>query len=90
MNDFEIRYNAMEHAMLLMIQRLTFEVANTKGDQASKWVEGFRNAIVTEINDTMNLEAGAKVPRPNQVSEMAKSIVEGVATMTKERLAELK
>ncbi len=90
MEEFEIRYNAMEQAMLLMIQRLAFEVAKTKGEQANQWVEGFRNAIVTEINNTMVREAGGNVPRPTEISEMAKSVVEGIATMTKDRLAELK
>lgn len=88
MDEFLVRYNAMEQAMLLMLQRLTYEVAKTKGDQANEWVDGFRNAIVTEINDTMHGAPGSTTPRPNEITDMAKSVVEGIATMTKDRLAE--
>lgn len=88
MHEFEVRYNAMEQAMLLMIQRLTLELARSKGDQAAQWVDSFRNALVTEINDTMTGQPGEKIPRPPEISLMAKSIVEGIATMTRDRLAE--
>ena len=88
MEEFEIRYNAMEQAMLLMIQRLALEVAKSKGDDATTWVDQFRNAVVTEINDTMHGAPGSTTPRPKEITDMAVSVVSSVATMTKARLAE--
>jgi hypothetical protein len=85
--DFETRYNAMEHAKLIMIQRLLMEVAAIKGNEANQFIDAFRNACITEISDT-TVEAGSQ--RPLEISKIAKSIVEGVAEMAKDRLQQRK
>lgn len=83
MNEFEIRYNAVEQASLLMVQRLMLEIAIMKGEQGSAWIDTFRNAVVSEIGDT---QASDGEQRPAAIKAMARSVVENVARMSQERL----
>ncbi|KQQ70925.1 hypothetical protein ASF70_18955 [Rhizobium sp. Leaf321] len=85
--EFETRYNAMEHAKLIMIQRLLLELASLKGAGGSQFIEEFRNACVTEISDT---KAEGAAERPVEISQVARSIVEGVAAMAKDRFLQRK
>ncbi len=87
MDDFEVRYNAMEQANLLMTQRLILEIAIMKGDEGSTWIDRFRNAVVSEIGDTKGIDGN---PRPVAMTSMARSVVEGVAKMAQTRLTQLK
>lgn len=81
MEEFEIRYNAMEHALLMMSQRLILEVARSKGENGAAWIDAFRNAVTGEISDTR--QVGDE--RPVAVTKMARSVVEGVTSMAKHR-----
>lgn len=85
MNDFEVRYNAMERANLIMIQRLLFEIADMKGDDGAAWIDRFRNAVVTEISD---LKQSDGTPAAREIVQMAHSVVSNTAKMAKERLAQ--
>lgn len=87
MNEFEVRYNAVEHAYMLMIQKLVLEVAIMKGDEGSAWIDRFRNAVVSEIADTKSIDG---TQRPAAITSMARSVVEGVAKMSHHRLTQLK
>lgn len=82
MSGFETRYNAMERAQLLMIQRLVLEIAEMKGEAGAGWIDEFRNAVVSEISDIKSMEGG---PAPIEITRMAHSVVAGVASLAKER-----
>jgi hypothetical protein len=87
MTDFEVRYNAVEQANLLMMQRLILEIAIMKGDEGPAWIDKFRNAVVSEVVDTQASDGGQ---RPAAITAMARSVVENVALMSKNRLTQLK
>lgn len=82
MNDFEIRYNAMERANLFKVQRLVFEIAQMKGKDGAAWIDRFRNAVVTELSDIKTMEGGQT---PAEVTGLAHSVVMNVAQMAKDR-----
>lgn len=86
MTEFELRYNSMEHAKLLVLQRLILEVADMKGEGALEWIDGFRNAVVSEIGDTMTDQTGSPAPRPDRLRSATKNIVQGLTDMAKHRL----
>ena len=88
MDDFEIRYNAVETANLLMMQRLLVELARLHGDKGEAVIERFRNAVVTELNDAK--EASTDQPRLRAITEMAQSVVTNVAAMAKDRYGQMK
>ncbi len=88
MTDFEIRYNAVESANLIMIQRLLIELARLNGDNGEAVFDRFRNAVVMELSDAK--ERATASPRDPRITEMSKQVVAQVSKMAKERYAELK
>lgn len=87
MSEFEIRYNGVEQAQIIMMSRLVLEVARLHGSQGSDWIDRFRNAVVTELNDA---RTGAGAPRDPQISAMSQSVVANIAKMAKARYEQLK
>lgn len=85
MNSFEIRYNGIEHAKIVMLQRLLLEVAELQQGDKDDWIDRFRNACITEINETQNAPG---TPRPAEVRQMATATVKMVSDMAKHRLAQ--
>ncbi len=83
-DEFAVRYNAVEHTVLIMLQRLVFEIASMKGEKGTPWIEEFRNACVTEMNDA---RTSAETQVSQDIRTLSRSIVENVATMAKDRLA---
>lgn len=87
LSEFEVRYNAVEGAQLLMTARLVLEVARLHGAQGAEWIDRFRNATVTELNDAKDSEGNPRDPR---ISAVSQSVVVNVAKMAKDRFSQLK
>ncbi len=87
LNDFEIRYNGVEQAQIMMMARLLLEVARMKGAEGADFIDRFRNAVVTELNDA---EDGGGGPRDQQIAAVSQSVVVNVSKMAKDRYVRLK
>ncbi len=82
MNDFEIRYNAVEHANLLVLQELVRSVAKLH-DNPTTWIKEFEGSVSRKIEATKNQDG---TPRDQRLTEVAKSVVQAVSQMAAHEL----
>ena len=71
----------------MMMARLLLEVARMKGTEGADFIDRFRNAVVTELNDAKD---GGGGPRDPQIAAVSQSVVVNVSKMAKDRYVRLK
>jgi hypothetical protein len=79
--------NGVLQAQMVMTQRVLVEIARMKGAEGGDWIERYRNAVITELNDATTPDGQ---PRPAGVSQVSQSVVTNIAQMAKERWVSLR
>ncbi|MFC0808573.1 hypothetical protein ACFHWW_24515 [Ensifer sp. P24N7] len=81
MTDSEMR--ATVQATFMMLQRLIVEVAATKGDEGSAWIDAFRDNLTSEMKKVEELQ---KRRADTERAATSRMLIEGVALMAKREL----
>ena len=81
MTDSEMR--AIVQASFMMLQKLIVEVAATKGDEGSAWIDAFRDDLTSEMKKVEELQ---KRRADTERSATSRMLIEGVALMAKREL----
>lgn len=84
MIDFEIRYNAIERACLMMFKELAHTAA-TLQDDPQQWLKDFEASAVKSIEDVRSMDGTQ--PDPN-VTRVATSFVNGVVKLAERKLTQ--
>ncbi|AGA08891.1 hypothetical protein CN151_08975 [Sinorhizobium meliloti] len=81
MTDSEMR--ATVQATFMMLQKLIVEVAATKGDEGSAWIDAFRDDLTSEMKKVEELQ---KRRADTERAATSRMLIEGVALMAKREL----
>lgn len=81
MTDSEMR--ATVQATFMMLQRLIVEVAASKGDEGSAWIDAFRDDLTSEMKKVEELQ---KRRADTERAATSRMLIEGVALMAKREL----
>ncbi|RVP94036.1 hypothetical protein [Sinorhizobium meliloti] len=81
MTDSEMR--ATVQATFMMLQKLIVEVAATKGDEGSAWIDAFRDDLTSEMKKVEELQ---KRRADTERAATSRMLIEGVVLMAKREL----